>query len=254
LEEIRVNFAHHGLMLNSKKTNIVQFHNSVKKVDDWSITIANEEIKPVPFAKFLGVSVHETLKWNEHILNLQFKLQGSLFVIRRLSTITSKEVSIQAYHALIMSHLNYGILAWGSTSKCHLTNVLKLQKKGIRYIQGLSYRDSCRNHFKILKIFTAPSLYIFKCIVYFIRNSKERNLQRNGDTHAYNTKSKGKFLEPRLRTKLASNQPFYQGLRFFQALPLQLKITSESNPKIFNKQLKEFLIDKVFYSLDEYLE
>jgi len=48
---------------------------------------------------------------------------------------------MEVFHSLLMSHIRYGILAWGGVAEGPMTEVLNKQKRGIRHILGLGPRD-----------------------------------------------------------------------------------------------------------------
>lgn len=250
LKDIRLEFAAHGLLLNESKTNLLVMHHRGSEPMP-EITLGEVTIQPSPHARFLGVEIDSGLNWTAHIELLNLKLHCNLFVIRRLSIISPRKVSLQAFHALIMSHIEYGILAWGGTSSSNLTTILRLQKRGIRHILGLNIRDSCRDHFKELEVLTVPALYIFKCIMLVSSTTELTNIPRNGDTHDYNTRQRNEARTERHRLVTCDRStPRQQGLRFLQALPGPLKdlfgcIT-------FKTKLKKFLTDKALYSTDEF--
>lgn len=247
LENYRYSFAAHGLLLNEKKTNLTVFPRCINQPD---VTLGDEKIIPCGSAKFLGIHVDEDLNWNNHVKELIGKLNGSLFVIRRLSVVCPHDVALQAFHSLLMSQINYCILAWGGTSARNLTSILKLQKRGIRYIQRIGPRDSCRAHFSRLKILTAPSLYILRCIMHVTRKEVWDSLLINGETHPYPTRQRGNPLRPSTRSARGERlDPTYQGLTFFNALPQQLKIARGA--KNFERLLKHYLIEKAFYATHE---
>ena len=117
-----------------------------------------------------------------------------------------------------MSHISYAIATWGSTSTDKMTKVLALQKRGIRYLLGLKYRDSCREHFRELKILTAPAMYILQCIK--VAASHPEDMQRGRDFHEHDTRHGGEVRLPRTRKhRTARLMPSYQGLKFMKLLP-----------------------------------
>ncbi|XP_046677480.1 cullin-3-like [Homalodisca vitripennis] len=67
-----------------------------------------------------------------------------------------------AYYAIFESHLRYGLVVWGGTSKANLQRVLVLQKRAVRILTGLGPRDSCREAFKEQKILTTESQQLLK--------------------------------------------------------------------------------------------
>jgi len=56
------------------------------------------------------------------------------------------------YHSLFESIMSYGIMFWGNLP--HSPVIFKIQKRVIRILMGIGYRESCRESFKKLKILT----------------------------------------------------------------------------------------------------
>jgi hypothetical protein len=63
---------------------------------------------------------------------------------------------VTAYHALVHSNITYAILVWGHST--HLRKVFNQQRRCIRVLGGLGYRDDCRDIFKTFKILTVPCI------------------------------------------------------------------------------------------------
>ena len=73
-----------------------------------------------PDVKYLGVYIDNTLSYNKHINILCCKVNrivGILWKCPHLSIKTKKII----YHSLVESHLNYGILMWGSNLSKNIT-------------------------------------------------------------------------------------------------------------------------------------
>jgi hypothetical protein len=71
------------------------------------------------------------------------------------------------YYSYFHSIMTYGLIFWGDT---HYSNIIfRLQKSIIRIIVGIRGRDSCREHFKKLKILPLQSQYILiSCFLWLI--------------------------------------------------------------------------------------
>jgi hypothetical protein len=54
--------------------------------------------------------------------------------------------------------MSYGIMFWGNSP--HSPVIFKMQKRAIRILMGIGYRESCRESFQELKILTLSSQYI----------------------------------------------------------------------------------------------
>lgn len=59
-----------------------------------------------------------------------------IFALRNFRDFLPKKELISVYHALIGSHLNYGIIAWGITNNKNMEKLLRLQKWAIRTSQA----------------------------------------------------------------------------------------------------------------------
>ena len=80
--------------------------------------------------KFLGSWLDDKLNWKKHCENVQAKLSGGLFAMRKLKGLP-KFLLKTVYYSLFDCHINYGIL-WGGTFKYLLNPIIVQQKKAIR--------------------------------------------------------------------------------------------------------------------------
>jgi hypothetical protein len=125
------------LRLNTTKTETVLF--TLKKVGATTDGISNT-------TKFLGVHLDSTLTWQNHGSYLARKISKNIYILRRLSETVTKVILRIAYFSLINSHLNYGLLIWGHSPISK--QLFAYQRKAIRIVGGLRYRDDCRDTFK----------------------------------------------------------------------------------------------------------
>ncbi|KAF9814724.1 hypothetical protein SFRURICE_014819 [Spodoptera frugiperda] len=72
------------------------------------------------------------------------------------------------------------------------------------------------------------------------------------DTHNVNTRHKNRLYLPPSRIKMLHHSPYYMAVKIFNKLPEQIKEEPKFNT--FNRKLKEYLIQKCFYTVAEYLE
>ena len=110
------------------------------------------------------------------------------------------------YSTIILPYLNYGILAWGSSSKSLLDRILICQKRAIRYIFGVASRSHTSNLFYNGKILKIEDLYCFHlaCFMYkMIRNDVppviESMFVKNSNVHNYPTRQTNFYHLPKTR-------------------------------------------------------
>ena len=148
------------LSLNVKKTKYMVFHTPQKRVIYPTLKLNNANIERVSQFNFLGVVLASTLKWDKHIGHVFLKVSRVICVLFRLKHIYPQEVLLTLYNTLILSHLSYCILVWGSkiqtNHRLHL-----LQKKAVRIITNKDYIAHTEPLCKLLNILKATDL--FKC-------------------------------------------------------------------------------------------
>ena len=115
------------LSLNVKKTKYMVFHSPQKRVMYPTLKLNNANIERVFQFNFLGVVLASTLKWDKHIGHVSLKVSRVIGVLFRLKHIYPQEVLLTLYNTLILPHLSYCILVWGS--KIQTNHRLHLLKK-----------------------------------------------------------------------------------------------------------------------------
>jgi hypothetical protein len=151
------------------------------------------------------------------------------------------------YYSYFHSILTYGIIFWGNN---HHSNVIfKMQKRIIRIMVGIRNRDSCREHFKRLKILPLQSQYLLLLLLFVADNGDYFRL--NSEIHSFNTKNKSNLHPPPSKLAVLQRGPYYSGIRAFNNLPSYVKNLLQTK-KQFKQALKEFLHFHSFYGLNEF--
>jgi len=151
---------HNNLLnLNFNKTYFMEFKTKNHHQQNMLIHHNQNYISNASETKFLGLIIDETLSWAQHILQLTKRMSTICFALRCVKHSLSKPTLKLIYFAHVHSIMSYGIIFWGSSA--NVNRVFILQKKIIRIIANLGPRDSCRNIFRSLQIFTLYSQYIY---------------------------------------------------------------------------------------------
>ena len=69
-------------------------------------------LQQVPESPYLGLTIHETLKWQKHIENVCTKANSSLGFIRRNLRHCHRSLKETAYFSLVRSQLEYSCTIW----------------------------------------------------------------------------------------------------------------------------------------------
>jgi len=235
--------------LNYNKTTFLQFLTKKNKEIKIQIIASNSIITNINSTKFLGLILDSTLSWNDQIIALTSKLNKACYAIRAVKSCMSPDVLRTIYFSYVHSLISYGIIFWGNSR--FSTNIFKIQKRIIRIITNTGRRDSCRQLFKQLQILPLPSQYIYSLLV-FVNKNRELFLS-NSEIHELNTRSNQNLHLPSTNLTLVQRGVLYSGSKIYNCLPLSIKAHS-NNAKRFKATLKRYLIEHIFYSIDEYYQ
>jgi hypothetical protein len=235
-----------GLSLNLTKTQRLSFH-SKYNFNSKSSSDVNAAEKIPNVARFLGITIDESLTWENHISELIKKLNKGYFVMVTLSRSLNKEALLMVYYAYIYSHISYGVVFWGVSRNSY--KIFVMQKRIIRIIEKLKYRQSCRNSFRQLNILTFPCIYIYYTIQ--LVKTQQSHFTSLSSTHKYNTRNDQTLLYPNHRTTSYEKTFYYNAVKLYNRLPEYIK--SCNDVKHFKKLSRKFLNDKCYYSIDDFL-
>ena len=122
---------------------------------------------------FLGVVINSTLKWDKHIAHKSLKISRATGVIFRLRYIYPREILLTLYNTLILPHLSYCILVWGSNIKNNHP-LLLLQKKAVRNIANEDYIAHSEPLCKSLNILKVPDIFTCSLWKFYYKLSKNQ--------------------------------------------------------------------------------
>lgn len=238
-----------GLTLNITKSVVLQFYPKNGTINS-SILVRSEgrTVRSVPCAGFLGVTLDQKLTWCEHIGKLAAKLSGYVFLIRNIRRTVTADVLRLLYFGLVQSSIAYGLIHWGLAREA--TRIFVIQKKLIRCMCGLARGAHCKPYFKSARILTVPSLYIYLCCVFIKANHR---VGRREHVHDHDVRSKGNLIMPFSRLAIGQQNPYYIGIKYLNQLKKLDGKFDGLTLNTFKHRLSNFLIDKCYYTVDEFM-
>ena len=105
-------FCANRLSLNTSKTNYQLY--SRNNIKDLNILLNGTKIWRQKTIKYLGVLVDENLKWESHICKVASVISRNLGIMGRAKFFLSSRELLLLYNTLILPHLNYCAVVWGS--------------------------------------------------------------------------------------------------------------------------------------------
>ena len=118
--------------------------------------------------EFLGITIDESLTWNDHICKIQKKIAKILGVMNRVKRFLPTETLLVIYNSLVLSHLLYGVLLWGLKSN----RLMKLQKRAIRIITKSKYNSHTNPLFKQLSLLKLDDILHLQEWKFYHRSTK----------------------------------------------------------------------------------
>ena len=214
------------LSLNIEKTKAMIFHSPQKQLTLPSISIENIKINFVDTFTFLGISIDKHLKWKSHIDMIARKISKAIGVLNKLKKFIPKSAMKLIYNALVLSHMNYGLMLWGSKHG----KLFKLQKKAIRILNNSAYNAHTSPLFKIDNILKLPDLYAAQesAFCYRLLNGLlpqyfTRKLLHMEITHGYQTRHAGGPRTIAVRHEFARESISYRYPKIFNNMSALLK-------------------------------
>ena len=110
-----------------------------------NLKVGRDEIKRDRKTMYLGLTVDESLSWNQQHNIVKGKLKEGLDSMRKLLKMLPQSKLSQVHRVLVEGHLRYGNLLLGHLSANKLYNLRKLQDREITVIQSAPFKDRAQS-------------------------------------------------------------------------------------------------------------
>ena len=132
---------HNKLHINMSKCSYIHFKPHINQIQDefadkHELLINRIKLKKVSSTKFLGVTIDEKLKWEDHLKDMKRKLNYAVSTFSRIKNCIPDFLHKDLYYTLFESNLTYCISVWGGSSDQKLNELHVIQKKCIRVLFG----------------------------------------------------------------------------------------------------------------------
>jgi hypothetical protein len=203
------------LSLNCSKSTAMLFHMPNRRIQYPRIEINGCLINFVKEFNFLGIVLTENLKWKAHVDYISKKISKTVGILNRLKRSIPRYVLMNIYNALVVPHLNYGIILWGNDQ----SRLYKLQKKAMRAILNSKYNAHTSIIFKQLRILKLKNLYEQHCLNFCYKLEKkelpdyflnENLFVKRTSIHDYFNRGQNMLFVPRVRREFAKQAIRYK--------------------------------------------
>lgn len=238
----------HNLELNFNKTKIMSFHPRQKTPLDITFIYNGAKLETVKEFNLLGLSIDTNLNWKSHIQKIKSKLSKFAYALREIKKTTNLTTALVTYYAYAYAWLNYGVILWGNSTDA--PTLFTLQKRLIRILANIDDTDSCKPHFQEHKLLTLPCIYILE-MCKFVKNNQKLFTTREQIQTNYTLRHKNRLNLPGSKLKIHSTSTLVMSVKIYNKLPDAIK--NEVKFNIFINKLKQLLIRKCYYNVNEYL-
>ena len=143
-----------GMSFNAKKCYIM----SIKNKAPYFYKLKDHILETVTSIPYLGVTISDDLKWNQHVGSISKKASSTLGFMRRNLRSCPKECRKAAYFSLVRSKLEYAATVWDPYYQQDIDRLENIQRRAARFISS-DYRSRHEGAVtEMLKNLELPSL------------------------------------------------------------------------------------------------
>jgi hypothetical protein len=128
------------MMFNPDKCEMIRITNK-RKVITWSYAIHGQTLKQTNKAKYLGVTLDNTLSWNSHIDATAKKANTTTAFLRRNLSHCPQNIKATCYKTLVRPQLEYASSVWDPHTKANISKLENCQRRAARFCTG-DYRHT----------------------------------------------------------------------------------------------------------------
>ena len=240
------------LVINNDKTHLLVMGS---KKDEAARKLVNIDtgtvvITPIETEKLLGINIHQSLKWHEHVVNnkkyLVSMLNTRLSALKRVSRHASFMTRLMVGNACFMSIIVYMIAVWGGTEGFIIKSVQVMQNRAARCITKLGWFTPTKklltqcNWLSIKQlIFYHTALQVWKVKVseqpVYIHNMFQPSSTRSS--------SQGTLLVPAVEKSTSTKSFIVRSATTWNHLPPSIREAQQLGP--FKVMLKNWVRDNI---------
>jgi len=246
LEKINSWLSANKISINVNKTKFIVFSYQ-EKFNILPLKIGNSNIEETDSIKFLGLHIDKHLTFKNHINHISNKISKSIGIIYKLNRFLPPNILSTLYSTLVQPYFTYGIEAWYATSKINSNKLIVLQKRAIRAINDLAFREHTSHYFKSSNILKLNDLYAYHIATYAHKTIYSNHDQvllteliHHSDIHSHYTRYREEFRLPQFKKSKTQLSLLYSSIKIWNSLSIDLKNITSINS--FKRQYKSQLL------------
>lgn len=248
-----------NLTINWKKTKLIHFKKSGQTILNSNVKFheheclhreteydcrCGKEIEVVESIRYLGMQLDSNFKFNDHILQTMAKLRRGSYALNELKKFLKFEDLRKLYHAVVQSHLSYGLQTYGTASESYLENIEKLQDKIVNNMLSRKKQKRCTSRKELYSqanLLPFNKLYIYKQI---LDNDNQEFLKLKEQARTTRTNpTVNRFVSSIAINRNDERKRSHQIPKIFNTIPKE--ITAIGTKSKMKEELRKFLLDRV---------
>ncbi|XP_054752468.1 uncharacterized protein LOC129258037 [Lytechinus pictus] len=129
------------MKFNSQKCQTISVTNKRNPLN-MTYSIHDQPLQKVSSAKYLGVHIHQNMKWNHHISMVTKKANSTRAFLQRNLHSCPRSVQVLCYKSLLRPVLEYGCEMWDPFTKDNTRKLEMVQRRYARFTMGDHRRTS----------------------------------------------------------------------------------------------------------------
>lgn len=138
-----------GMTLNTDKSVLLRMTHK-KSPLLYTYKLGPSPLREVTSYKYLGVTLNNSLSWNDHITNTCASAFRKLCLLRHKLKKAPPNVKMLCYISLIRPKLEYACIVWDPYTKTNINSLERIQRKAVRFIFNKFSR--CDSPTELMKI------------------------------------------------------------------------------------------------------
>ena len=245
-------FGSNGLVINDSKTQLIIAgpRKQAYLRERIIVNTGSTNITPVENARLLGLEIHQSLKWKEHLQNNQNSMTSSLAkrinAFKRIANNASFKTRLNVANACFMSTVTYMIVVWGGTESYLIKSIQVMQNRVARYVTKLSWFTPTRTLLKQCNWMSIKQLIFFHTV---IQLWKVRKAAIPVGLNAYFTQAQtrsgltGTLAIPQFNSSLARKSFLVRAPLSWNMIPSELRSIQEIRP--FKSKLRAWIMENI---------
>lgn len=235
----------HKLTVNVTKTKYMLFK-TFNNTFNLNLNLNNIPVERVYQFKHLGLVLDQNLNWDDQLASLKKKISPIAGVFWKLNKILTQNTKKQLYYGFFNSHVQYGVMFWGTASAYKVKGIQTIQNRAIRNLFGYKYLHSTADMHEREKIFLVKQLNTqisCKLIQQIIKSIviSTTEIKRSSSIHNFPTRgSRLLYIEPSNTIRHGVKSILSNALALYNTLPEKLK---ELGINRFKEELNQFTVD-----------